>query len=86
MTEEKTLEQKIAGLYFDYACRALLGDGKGVFMMLNLYEDSPEAYRVFMEAAKEHLVKAQSVPLEKLDERYRQLQMIVGDLEKERSN
>lgn len=86
MTEQENLEQKIAGLYFGYACRALLGGGKGQSVMIQLYEDNPEFYRVVMEAAKQYLAKAHSVPLEKLDERYRQLQVIVGDLEKERSN
>ena len=86
VTEQKTLEHAITELYFDYACRALLGGGKGMYVMVQLYEHSPEVYRVMLEAANAHLAKAHDVSLEQLDERYRQLQVIVGDLDKERSN
>jgi len=86
MKEEQSLDSIMIGLVFDYACRALLGGGKGVYVMLQLYERSPELYRGFIEAARKFLADKPGIDLEELDERYRQLQMIVGDLEKERSN
>jgi len=86
MAGKQTLDQMMVSLHFHYACRALLGGGKGTFVMMQLYEKQPGAYREIMEAAKKHLAEVDHVNIEMLDKRYRELQMIVGDLEKERSN
>uniref|UniRef100_A0A6M3IEF6 Uncharacterized protein n=1 Tax=viral metagenome TaxID=1070528 RepID=A0A6M3IEF6_9ZZZZ len=84
--DDLTLEELRNGLYFSYACRALLGGGKGTFIMLQLYEQSPEHYRLTMDAAKKELLKTHSGLREAIAERYRQLQMVAGDLMRERSN
>ena len=86
MKDEQSSDESLAQLYFDYACRALLGGGKGEFVMMQLYAESPEACRVVLEAARVSLAKTPNRDLGELDKRYRQLQVIVGDLEKERSN
>lgn len=86
MTDEETLVKHVVGLYFNYACRALLGGGKGMYVMNQLYQQSPECYRLVYEAARLELMNKHPKLAEKVDERYRQLQLIVGDLEKERSN
>ena len=86
MEDEKALVRQVVGLYFDYACRALLGGGKGMYAMNQLYEQSPECFRNVYEAARLHLMEKHPKLAEKVDERYRQLQLIVGDLERERSN
>jgi len=86
MKDEQSPDELIAQLYFDYACRALLGGGKGEYVMTQLYEESPETYRVILESARVSLAKTPNRDLGELDKRYRQLQVIVGDLEKERSN
>ena len=86
MKDEQSQVGLVAQLYFDYACRALLGGGKGEYVMMKLYEESPETYRVVLEAARVSLAKTPNRDLGELDRRYRQLQVIVGDFEKERSD
>jgi len=86
MKDELTLEEQVAGLYFSYACRALLGGNKGAYVMLQLYDQSPEHYRLTIEAAHEHLLRTHNELKETVEKRYRQLQVVVGDLDRERSN
>lgn len=86
MTEKQTLEEAVAGVYFNYACRALLGGGKGMYVMGELYKDSPESYYVVVKCARVHLLKAHQMPLERVEERERQLEAYVRGLDQERSN
>jgi len=86
MSDEKTLAEHIVDVYFNYACRALLGGGKGMYVMNQLYGHSPETFRIIYEAARLNLMQKHPELAEKVDERYRQLQLVVGDLERERSN
>jgi hypothetical protein len=39
-------------IYLNYAQRALLGGGKGAFVMEQLQNDNPECYKLVMEDAK----------------------------------
>lgn len=86
MEEELTLEEHVAGLYLSYACRALLGGGKGMFVMLELHDQSPEHYRLIMEAAKKHLLKTHPELREDIMKRERQIEALTQDLVRERSN
>lgn len=49
--EQLTLQQELDEINIDYACRALLGGGKGKSVMLALTESNPEyASRIMAEA------------------------------------
>ena len=50
---EKSLDQLLFELYVDYACRALLGGGKGKFVMDKLRIEDPDFYYLVMKRAKE---------------------------------
>ena len=86
MTGDERYIKGITELYFNYACCALLGEGRGEFLMTQLYDESPELYREFMNAARDYLTSVPVVKIELVNQRYRELQVIQGDLEKERSN
>jgi len=86
MSEIQDLDEAVAGIYFNYACRALLGGGKGRFVMLELYGENPEGYRYVIAVAKKRLVSTNGVSLESVEEQERILNTLTEDLDKERGN
>ena len=86
MMPEKTLDQLVLDLYFHYACRSLLGGGKGQFVMEQLEKDSPGLYNEIMEAARIYLEQREEQRLEAARMWEDGMMRLAEDLEKERSN
>ena len=86
MTEQKSLEHIVAKLYFDYAVRLLSGDGKGMAVMEQLEEDSPELHAEVMKAARQYLKQREAQRLEAARMWDDGMMRLTEDLEKERSN
>lgn len=86
MEKELTLEEQVADLCFRSACRALLGDGKGMFVMLELYDQSPEHYHLIMKVAKEHLIKNSPQLVGNILRNEKAIEALTQDLERERGN
>lgn len=49
------LNEILFDLYVSYACRALLGGGKGRYIMDGLKEENPQLYFAVMNKAREKL-------------------------------
>lgn len=86
MTKESEAMEAVVGLYFDFACRALLGGGKGMFILAQVHDDSIETYQKLIDAAEHHLVKVDGFELDVIAKNKRKLADYIGDLERERSN
>ena len=86
MMPEKTFNHLVAKLIFDYACRSLLGGGKGEFVMAQLERDNPEVHREVMEAARIYLKQREEQRLEAARMWEDGMLRLAEDLGKERSN
>ena len=49
---KQSLDEIVFDLLVSYGCRALLGGGKGQFIMRQLKADNPQLYRQVMEKAR----------------------------------
>ena len=83
---EKTLDQLVAKFTLDYACRSLLGDGKGKAVMDQLEKDYPELHTEVMKAARIYLEQREAQRLEAARMWEDGMMRLAEDLEKERSN
>jgi len=54
----ESLEELLFDMYLNYAKRALLGGGKGKFVMEQLRKDNPAAYNKIMEVARNEVSSA----------------------------
>jgi len=52
-----TIEEILFDLYLNYAKRALLGGGKGQYVMMRLRQENEELYRQVIRRAKDELDK-----------------------------
>jgi len=86
MTEKQSLEHLVAKLCFDYAVRALLGDGKGTAVMEQLERDSSELYNEVMKAARLYIEQVAKQRLEVARAWEDGMMRLAEDLEKEGSN
>ena len=86
MMLEKTLNDLVLDLYFNYACRSLLGGGKGQFVMEQFERDSPGLYNEIMKAARIYLEQREEQRLEAARMWDDGVLRLAEDLEKERSN
>jgi len=86
MMLEKTLNDLVLDLYFHYACRSLLGDGKGEFVMGRLEKENPELHTEVMKAARTYLKQREEQRLEVARMWEDGMLRLAEDLEKERSN
>jgi len=83
MKEQKDIMESISKLYFDYACRALLGGGKGTTMMAQLYKDNKQLYFMFLGAAKKCLIRVDGYKLETIEKGEKQLEAFIRGLKEE---
>jgi len=51
------MDNPLAGLYLNYAMRALLGGGKGQYVMQQLKTDAPDIYEAVMAGARTLLAR-----------------------------
>ncbi len=61
----ETLQETLDQINIDYACRALLGGGKGQYVMEQLKKENPTYYERIMSEARKQL-EAKDVKLPKL--------------------
>ena len=86
MTDKNDVVESLVGLYFDFACRALMGGGKGMYILAQVHEDSVEAYQKLINAAEQHLVRIEGMQPDIVAKHKRNLADYIRDLERERSN
>ena len=86
MTEDKSIEATVAELYFHYACRALLGGGKGQYVMEGLRKENPELCEKIMKVAREYLEEVEARRMEDAKKWDGGMLRLAKDLGEERSN